>query len=154
MVLVEAIWKIGRPVVETSFIPSVSEGVSVIFIAHYLLDISFIAGGMLGFILATVSSAILLPRMLDLVHRGIDVAKNIPTLLLAGSATDNAVDITLFSAFLGILTGLITETVLLFAFKKWDFTDTEKLLITLVTGILLNAFGEIMQGVFHVVGLV
>lgn len=173
----DAMRKVGRPAVEMSFVPSVIEGVSVIFIAHYLLGISFIEAGMLGFILAAVSPAILVPRMLDLVHRGLGVAKGIPTLLLAGSAADDVVAITIFSAFLGIYTGgniniawdilgipislilgiligLITGTILLFAFRKWDFSDTEKLLITLATGILLNAFGEMMQGIVPVAGLV
>lgn len=169
--------KIGRPAVEMSFVPSVIEGVSVIFIAHYLLGISFIEAGMLGFILAAVSPAILVPRMLDLIHKGFGVAKGIPTLLLAGSAADDVVAITIFSAFLGIYTGgniniawdllgipislilgiiigLFTGIILLYVFKKWDFTDTEKLLITLATGILLNAFGEILQGIIPVAGLV
>ncbi|RBQ22645.1 K(+)/H(+) antiporter NhaP2 [Candidatus Methanobinarius endosymbioticus] len=173
----DAMRKVGRPAVEMSFIPSVIEGVSVVFIAHYLLGISFIEAGMLGFILAAVSPAILVPRMLDLVHRGLGVAKGIPTLLLAGSAADDVVAITIFSAFLGIYTGgninitwdllgipislilgilagLVTGAVILFAFRKWNFSNTEKLLITLATGIILNAFGEIMQGFIPVAGLV
>jgi solute carrier family 9B (sodium/hydrogen exchanger), member 1/2 len=173
----DAMRKVGRPAVEMSFLPSVIEGVSVIFIAHYLLGMSFIEAGMLGFILAAVSPAILVPRMLDLVHKGLGVAKGIPTLLLAGSAADDVVAITIFSAFLGIytggnvniawdllgipvslilgiLTGLATGAVILFAFRKWNFTDTEKLLITLATGILLNSFGELMQGIIPIAGLV
>jgi NhaP-type Na+/H+ or K+/H+ antiporter len=173
----DAMRKVGRPAVEMSFVPSVLEGVSVIFIGHYLLGISFIEAGMLGFILAAVSPAILVPRMLDLIHKGLGVAKGIPTVLLAGSAADDVVAITIFSAFLGIYTGgnvniawdlmgipislilgillgFVTGIVLLFAFKKWDFTDVEKLLVTLATGILLNSFGEMLQGIVPVAGLV
>ena len=173
----DAIRKVGRPAVEMSFVPSVIEGVSVIFIAHYFFGISFIEAGMLGFILAAVSPAILVPRMLDLLYKGIGVAKGIPTLLLAGSAADDVVAITIFSAFLGIYTGgkiniawdllgipislilgifigVATGFVILFVFKKWEFSDTEKLLITLATGILLNAFGELMRGTIPVAGLV
>lgn len=173
----DAMRKVGRPAVEMSFLPSVIEGTSVILIGHYLLGISFIEAGMLGFILAAVSPAILVPRMLDLVDKGFGVAKGIPTLLLAGSAADDVVAITIFSAFLGIYTGgnvnivwdlagipislilgivigLATGISLLYAFKRWEFTDTEKLLITLATGILLNAFGEILQGIIPVAGLV
>ena len=169
--------QVGRPAVEMSFLPSVIEGVSVIFIGHYLLGISFIEAGMLGFILAAVSPAILVPRMLELVYNRIGVEKGIPTLLLAGSAADDVVAITIFSAFLGIytrgntnilwdllgipislilgvVTGLLTGICLLYIFKKWEFTVTEKLLITLATGILLNAFGEMLQGTIPVAGLV
>ncbi|MCL2116619.1 MAG: cation:proton antiporter [Methanobrevibacter sp.] len=173
----DAMRKVGRPAVEMSIIPSVIEGTSIIFIGHYLLGISFIEAGMLGFILSAVSPAILVPRMLELVDNGLGVAKGIPTLLLAGSAADDVVAITIFSAFLGIytggniniawdllgipislilgiITGFVTGISLLYVFKRWEFSDTEKVLITLATGILLNSFGEILQGIVPVAGLV
>ncbi|MDR2967369.1 MAG: cation:proton antiporter [Methanobacteriaceae archaeon] len=173
----DAMRKIGRPAVEMSFVPSLIEGISIILIGHYLLGLSFIEAGMLGFILAAVSPAILVPRMLDLIYKGLGVEKGIPTLLLAGSAADDVVAITIFFAFLGIynggninivwnlvgipislilgiIIGLITGIFLLYIFKRWKFSDTEKLLITLATGILLNAFGELLQGIIPVAGLV
>ena len=173
----ESMRKIGRPAVEMSFIPSVIEGTSIIFISHYFLGLSFIEAGMLGFILAAVSPAILVPRMLDLLEKGLGVLKGIPTLLLASSAADDVVAITIFSAFLGIYTGgnlniawdifgipislilgiaigLATGTIMLWTFNKWNFSSTEKLLITLATGILLNAIGEMLHGIIPIAGLV
>jgi len=173
----ETIRKVGLPAVKMSFFPSIIEGTSIIFIAHFLLGLSFIEAGMLGFILAAVSPAILVPRLLELIYKGLGAAKGIPTLLLAGSAGDDVVAITIFSVFLGIYTGkslnlfweivgipvslivgvligLVTGICLLYVFKKWEFSDTEKLLITLATGILLNAFGDILHGIIPVAGLV
>ncbi|WP_409200302.1 cation:proton antiporter [Methanobrevibacter sp. DSM 116169] len=173
----QAISKVGRPAVEMSCIPSIVEGLSVMVIAHYILGISFIEAGMLGFILASVSPAVLVPRMLDFIRRGYGTKKGIPSLLLAGSAADDVVAITIFSAFLGmyggsninvagdiigipisiilgILIGAVFGLGILFIFKKWDFSSTEKLLIVLSIGILLNSFGELVENYIPVAGLV
>ncbi|MDR3290676.1 MAG: cation:proton antiporter [Methanobrevibacter sp.] len=171
------IYKVGKPAVEMSFLPSIIEGCSIIFIGHYLLGISFIEAGMLGFILSAVSPAILVPRMLELIDKWLGVGKCIPTILLFGSAADGVVSITIFSVFLGIYTGghtditwdligipvslifgvllgFLTGLILIFVFRKWDFSDAEKLFITLATAIILNAIGEITQGKIPIAGLV
>lgn len=173
----EALRKVGRVAVEMSVIPSVFEGLMVMVIGHYLLGISFIESGMLGFILGAVSPAILVPRMLKLIDKGIGVAKGIPAILLTGSSADDVVAITIFSVFLGmytggsiniawdiasipislilgILVGFGTGLILIFMFRKWEFSDIEKLFLTLAVAILLNAFGEVMQGKIPIAGLV
>lgn len=173
----EAIRKVGRPAVEMSCIPSIMEGLFVMVIAHYILGISFIEAGMLGFILASVSPAILVPRMLSLIRKGLGTKKGIPSLLMAGSAADDVVAITIFSAFLGmyaggnvnvvgdiigipisiilgIVIGFIFGTGILFIFRRWCFSSTEKLLIVLAIGILLNSLGDLLENFLPVAGLV
>lgn len=173
----DALRKVGKVAVEMSCIPSICEGILVMIIGHYFLGISFIESGMLGFILAAVSPAILVPRMLKLIDKGIGVSKGIPAILLTGSSADDVVAITIFSVFLGmytggniniawsiasipislilgILLGFLTGSVILFAFNKWNFSDTEKLFVTLATGILLNALGDALQGQIPIAGLV
>ncbi|MDL2246714.1 cation:proton antiporter [Methanobrevibacter sp. OttesenSCG-928-K11] len=172
-----AMRKIGRPAVEMSCIPSIVEGLFIMVVGHYLLGISFLESGMLGFILASVSPAVLVPKMLGFIRKGYGVDKGVPTLLLAGSAADDVVAITIFSAFLGmytsgnfnlvgdifgipisiilgIVTGFIAGVLLLFIFKKWELSSTEKLLIVLAVGILLNALGDLLEGIIPVAGLV
>ncbi|MGL6298629.1 MAG: cation:proton antiporter, partial [Methanobacteriaceae archaeon] len=101
----DALRKVGRPAIEMGFIPSLFEGFSIVLIAPLLLGISPIEAGMLGFILAAVSPAILVPQMLSYIERGIGTLKAIPTLIMAGSSTDDVVAITIFSSFLGIYLG-------------------------------------------------
>ncbi|KZX11024.1 cation:proton antiporter [Methanobrevibacter curvatus] len=169
--------KVGRVAVEMSCIPGILEGLSIAFIGSVLLGISVIEGGMLGFILAAVSPAILVPRMIKLIEKGRGTKKGIPEILMAGSSADDVVAITIFSIFLGmwtggqiniawsiasipialllgVLFGVVCAAVLIYVFKKWEFKDIEKLFITLATGILLNALGEALQGKIPIAGLV
>lgn len=173
----DALRKVGRVAVEMSSIPSICEGIVVMIVGHFLLGISFIEAGMLGFILAAVSPAILVPRMLKLINNKIGTKKGIPAILLTGSSADDVVAITIFSVFLrmytggniniawsiasipislilGVLVGFLTGLALIYAFRKWNFSDIEKLLITLATAILLNALGESLQGKIPIAGLV
>jgi NhaP-type Na+/H+ or K+/H+ antiporter len=162
--------KVGRVAIEMSCIPGVLEGLSIAFIGSIILGISIIEGGMLGFILGAVSPAILVPRMLKLIENGLGTDKGIPEILMAGSSADDVVAITVFSVFLGmwtggniniglsiasipvslilgVLFGVLCAIILIFMFKKWNFSDIEKLFLTLAVGILLNSFGELIQGI-------
>ncbi len=50
-----------------------------------LLNFSFIEGGILGFIIAAVSPAVVVPSMLKLIENHVGgESKGIPTLILAG----------------------------------------------------------------------
>jgi len=173
----DALRKVGRVAVEMSSIPSICEGIIVMVAGHFLLGIPLIESGMLGFILAAVSPAILVPRMLNLIDRKLGTEKGIPAILLTGSSADDVVAITIFSVFLGMYTGgniniawsivsipislllgifigFLTGLILIYAFRKWDFSNTEKLFVTLATGILLNSLGEALQGKIPIAGLV
>lgn len=173
----DALRKVGRVAVEMSSIPSICEGITIMILGHFLLGISFIESGMLGFILAAVSPAILVPRMINLINKKIGTSKGVPAILLTGSSADDVIAITIFSVFLGmytgvniniawsiasipislimgILVGFLTGSALIYAFKKWNFSGVEKLFITLATAILLNALGEALQGKVPIAGLV
>ncbi len=56
---------------------------------------------MLGFIIAAVSPAVVVPSMLSLVERGKGKVKGIPTMILAGASIDDVIAITIFSTFFG-----------------------------------------------------
>ncbi|MCC7554349.1 MAG: cation:proton antiporter [Methanobacteriaceae archaeon] len=169
--------KIGITAVEMSSIPSVMEGLFVMVVAHFILGIGFIESGMLGFILASVAPAVLVPRMLNFIRKGYGTKKGIPSLLLVGSAADDVVAITIFSAFLGMYTGgnlnlagdiigipisIITGIIMgiifgisvLFIFRRWNFTSIEKLLIVLGVGIVLNSLEDIFENFIPIAGLV
>lgn len=94
--------QIGRPAVLLSIIPATLEGLTIALLSMIFLKFTFVQGAILGFIIAAVSPAVLVPSMVDLIRRKIGQDKAIPQMLLVGSSADDTVAITLFTTFLGI----------------------------------------------------
>ena len=94
--------QIGRPAVLLSIVPATLEGFTVAFLSMKFLGFTFIQGSILGFIIAAVSPAVLIPSMVSLIERKIGQDKAIPQMLLVGASTDDTIAITLFTTFLGI----------------------------------------------------
>jgi NhaP-type Na+/H+ or K+/H+ antiporter len=94
--------QIGRPAVLLSIVPATLEGFTIAFLCMIFLDFTFIQGGILGFIIAAVSPAILIPSMVSLIDKKLGQDKAIPQMLLVGASCDDTVAITLFTTFLGI----------------------------------------------------
>lgn len=172
----EDIKKIGRPAIKMSFIPGVLEGFTIAYISMRLFDFTLIQGGILGFIIAAVSPAVIVPSMLDLIEKGIGKEKNVPTLILAGASIDDVIAITIFSIFLGIysgaginigtkifsiplsiilgiIVGVIIGVVLIKIFKRYDIRDTKKMLYILGAAILLTTFEAIIKSKIEMAGL-
>lgn len=94
--------QIGRPAILLSAIPATLEGFTIALMAMLFLKFSFIQGAILGFIIAAVSPAVLIPAMIDLINRKVGQDKAIPQMLLVGASADDTIAITLFTTFLGI----------------------------------------------------
>lgn len=94
--------KIGRPAVLLSVIPAVLEGFAIAYLSTIFLNFTFIQGAILGFIIAAVSPAILIPTMVSLIDKNVGQKKSIPQLLLVGASADDSIAITLFTTFLAI----------------------------------------------------
>ena len=94
--------QIGRPAILLSAIPETIEGFTIALMAMLFLKFSFIQGAILGFIIAAVSPAVLIPSMIDLINRKVGQDKAIPQMLLVGASADDTIAITLFTTFLGI----------------------------------------------------
>lgn len=92
--------QIGRPAVLLSVIPATLEGFAIAFLATKFLDFTFIQGAILGFIIAAVSPAVLIPSMISLINRKVGQDKAIPQMLLVGASADDTIAITLFTTFL------------------------------------------------------
>lgn len=104
--------QIGRPAVLLSVVPATLEGFAVAFLAMKFLGFTFIQGAILGFIIAAVSPAVLIPSMISLINRKVGQDKAIPQMLLVGASCDDTIAITLFTTFLGIyLQGINGETI-------------------------------------------
>ena len=98
----EQMKKIGKPAVLLSVVPATLEGFAIAILSMIFLDFTFVQGAILGFIIAAVSPAVLIPSMVSLIDKKIGQDKAIPQLLLVGASADDTVAITLFTTFLGI----------------------------------------------------
>lgn len=97
--------KIGRPAVMMCFVPATFELIGMICIAPKLLGLSLLEVAILGSVLAAVSPAVVVPRMVKLMEEGYGTAKGIPQLILAGASVDDVYVIVLFTTFTGMIQG-------------------------------------------------
>ncbi len=160
--------EIGRPAIKMSCIPGILEGFTIAFISTKLLGFTFIQGGILGFIIAAVSPAVVVPQMINLIDNKIGTNKSIPTLILAGASIDDVFAITILTSFLalysgkstniasqllqipvsiilGIGLGLILGFAIIYLFKKYSINDIKRILIVLAFSILLTTIETIFK---------
>ena len=97
----DQIKQIGRPAVLLSVVPATLEGFVIAFLSMKFLGFTFIQGAILGFIIAAVSPAVLIPSMISLIDRKVGQDNGIPQMLLVGASADDTIAITLFTTFLG-----------------------------------------------------
>ena len=94
--------KVGRPAILLSFVPASFEILGVMIFAPLLLGISLMDAAILGAVLGAVSPAVVVPRMITLIHEKFGTKKGIPQLILAGSSVDDIYALILFSSFLSL----------------------------------------------------
>lgn len=171
--------QVGKTAVKMSILPGIMEGTMVTVLAMYVLGIPFIEGGMLGFILAAVSPAVVVPLMLEFSENGIGTKSGIPTLVLASASVDDIIAITVFSTFTGLYAGshvnlgmqiisipvsillgsslgILLGILLMKLFNKYSVRDTKKVLLILAASFLLLAIEEFFKsrdGFIKVAGL-
>ena len=97
-----ALWRLSGMVLRATFIPCFVEAGAVAALAYFLLDFPLTVGFMLGFVLAAVSPAVIIPCLISISERGYGVAKGVPTLVISACAADDVVAISGFGIFLGI----------------------------------------------------
>ena len=97
--------KVGRPALLMSFLPATLEILAFLIFAPMLLGVSHTEALLMGSVLAAVSPAVVVPRMVELIDDGRGTNKSIPQMILAGTSLDDVFVIVLFTAFLGFSTG-------------------------------------------------
>lgn len=151
--------KIGRPAVLMCFVPASFELFGMLLLAPKLMGLSILEAAVMGAVLAAVSPAVVVPRMVKLMDEGYGVKEGIPQLILAGASVDDVYVIVLFSTFtgmmqgtgasairfinipvsilLGIAIGLGIGVLLAYFFQKIHMRDTSKVLIIFSISFLL-----------------
>ncbi|EEG76404.1 cation:proton antiporter domain-containing protein [Dethiobacter alkaliphilus] len=129
--------RIGSSAIKMSAIPGIFEGTTIMILSRIFLDFSWAQAGVLGFIIAAVSPAVVVPSMLDLRDRGLGMDKNVPILILAGASIDDVFAITVFTVFLGLAGGTATEATPLISFAMIPVEIVGGVLLGLIIGYLL-----------------
>ncbi|HFR3770255.1 TPA: cation:proton antiporter [Streptococcus suis] len=93
---------IGRSAVLMSFLPACAELVGYTLLAPLFFDLSYGEAALMGSVMAAVSPAVVVPRMVDLIENKVGHQKKIPQLILAGATFDDVV-IVLFTSFLSLV---------------------------------------------------
>lgn len=120
--------QVGRPAVMMAFVPASFEICGYLLCAPMILGITRIESAVMGAVLAAVSPAVVVPRMVQLMENGYGTEKSIPQMILAGASCDDIFVIVLFSTFAGIAQG-----------GTADFTQFLNIPVSIVLGILLGA---------------
>lgn len=136
----DQIKKIGRPAILLSIIPATLEGFAIAYLSTIFLGFTFIQGAILGFIIAAVSPAVLIPSMVSLIDKNIGQKKSIPQLLLVGASADDTIAITLFTSFLAIYFQKLDGGT--FDFKTQIFLIPVSIIVSLIIGWLVGLIGK------------
>ncbi|MBQ8160709.1 MAG: cation:proton antiporter [Clostridia bacterium] len=97
--------KVGRPAVLMCFLPACCEVLGMVILAPLLLGLSRLESAILGAVIAAVSPAVVVPRMIRLIDEGYGSDDGIPQMILAGASVDDVFVIVLFTAFTGLALG-------------------------------------------------
>jgi len=95
------LWNLSGMVMRATFIPCFVEAFAVAVLSHFALGFPWTVGFMLGFVLAAVSPAVIIPCLMSLSNKGYGVSKGIPTLVIAACSADDVVAISGFGIFMG-----------------------------------------------------
>lgn len=154
--------RVGRPAILMCFVPATFELAGMLLLAPRILGISLLEAAIMGAVVAAVSPAVVVPKMIKLIDEGYGTKKSIPQLILAGASVDDVYVIVLFSTFtglakgdrvsamsfinipvsvvLGIALGIASGWLLAVYFKEVHVRDTIKVIIVLsISFILVSA---------------
>lgn len=136
---VKDIKKIGRPAVLMSFVPASFEILGFIIFAPIFLKISKLDAAIMGAVLAAVSPAVVIPRMVKIIEEKYGIKKGIPQLIMAGSSCDDIFVIVLFSSFLAMAKG---EKINIYTLLNVPLSIFLGIIIGIIFGFVLNEIFE------------
>ena len=167
--------KEGRPAILMCFVPACIEIIGTIILAPILLGVTVLEAAIIGSVIAAVSPAVIVPRMIKLIDEGYGKEHSIPQLILAGASVDDVFVIVIFtslislastgtisvinflqipvSILMGIGIGIAVGSILVIFFKKFHMRDSVKILILLSFSFLLLELQNRLEGIIPISGL-
>lgn len=171
----EDLKKVGRPAFLMCFLPASMEIIGMLLLAPPLLGLSLLEAGILGTVVAAVSPAVVVPKMLQMMENGRGTAQGIPQLIMAGASADDVYVIILFTSLLGLAQsgsfaavdllriptsmvlglagGILCGVALANFFKRFHIRDSAKVVIILSISFLLVTLEDQMTGIIGFSGL-
>lgn len=129
--------KNGRPALLMCFLPATFELIGILILGPMFLGLSRLESAILGAVLAAVSPAVVVPRMVKLTEEKYGTKEGIPQLILAGASVDDVYVIVLFTTFLGMIQG---EGISVMSFINIPVSIILGILIGYVIGVVLTKF--------------
>lgn len=167
--------RVGRPAILMCFVPACFEIVGMLVFAPMFLGVTRLEAAIMGTVIAAVSPAIIVPKMLKLMESGYGKSKSIPQMIMAGASVDDVFVIVLFTAFtglakggnitfmsfltiptsivFGLIGGIVTGLLLALLFSKLHIRDSSKVIIILSISFLLVTVEHGLTGVIGFSGL-
>ena len=167
--------KVGRPAVLMCFVPATFEILGMIIFAPKFLGLGLLDSAILGTVIAAVSPAVVVPKMLKLMEDEYGTEEGIPQLIMAGASVDDVFVIVLFTSFIGLASngtfsalnlikiptsiffgisvGFLCAILLIYFFKKLHIIDSMKVIIILNISFLLVTFEHSLTGIIGFSGL-
>ncbi len=161
--------KVGRPAFLMCFVPASLEVLGTCLLAPRFFSLSLLDAAILGSVLAAVSPAVVVPRMIALIDEKRGTKKGIPQMILAGASVDDVYVIVLFTTFTGLAGGqavslqrfaAIPLSILLGAaggfaagyllyrfFSRFEISGTVRVILVFALSLILNWLEEALSPV-------
>lgn len=168
--------KNGRAAFLLCFLPACLEIIGMIILAPKILHISVIESALLGSVIAAVSPAVIVPKMIDLIDKGYGTKQGIPQMILAGASVDDVFVIVMFTSFLnlsngqnftagsiieipvsiiiGVLLGFLTGCLMYIIFSKCNMRNPVMMIVFLCTAFVLNSLETMLSGIIPIASLI
>lgn len=168
--------RVGRPAMLLSFIPALFEIIGYMILGPLLLGLSLVDAALLGSVIAAVSPAVIVPKMLKLKEKGWGTRQLVPQLVMAGASMDDVFVIVLFTSLLslsitgsitsltwiqlpssiimGIIGGIVVGKLLSWWFTRFHIRDSGKVMIMVSVAFLLLVLEQIKLSYLAFSGLI
>lgn len=172
---INSLKKVGRPALMMCCVPAAFEILGCVIICPVIFGLSRVEAAVAGSVIAAVSPAVVVPRMLKLIEEKFGTEKGIPQMIMAAASVDDVFVIVLFTAFtslasgesvsitsflqipvsivLGIILGIICGYILTKLFQFASIAVTSKIIILLSISYLLTALENTLEGTIPIASL-
>lgn len=133
----EDLKQVGRPGLLMCFIPACLEILGMILVGPYFLNITRLEAAIIGSVIAAVSPAVIVPRMINLLENGYGTNKKIPQLIMAGASIDDVFVIVVFTSLISLATG-----------DKISWSTFMKVPLSIIFGVVVGAGAGFLLSVF------
>ena len=171
----EDLKRVGRPAILMCFVPACFEMLGIVLLGPLLFNISVVEALVIGTVVAAVSPAVIVPRMISLIDQGYGKEHSIPQLILAAASVDDIFVIVVFtvatslaltnevsmlrfveipvSIILGILLGIVTGMLVVKFYQKVSMRKVVQVFVLLSISFLLLEVETLLKGLVPVSGL-